>query len=213
MTRLGEPASTSALDERGAEGNARLTALTGLVLTALLIIEGVTILDVRGLLTLHMFVGLMLIPPVLLKMATTTYRFGSYYAHRSAYVHRGPPHVILRAIGPLVVLSTLAVLGTGVWLLAIGHNDDSVLTLHQASFIVWVALMTLHFLGHAWESLVIGWRDVSRHGGGPAGRHRGLRLVTVGVCLAVGVAVAAAAMPASLAGWHRFDDHGFSRRR
>lgn len=197
--------------QRGVEGNARLTALTGLVLTALLLVEGFTILDVRGLLTLHMFVGLMLIPPVLLKTGTTMYRFGSYYAGRDAYVHRGPPHVVLRMIGPLVVLSTLAVLGTGVWLLVLGHNDDTVLTLHQAAFIGWVALMTLHFLGHAWEALVVGWRDVSRRGADPVRRRSGLRLVVVAASLLIGVGVAAAAMPSSLSGWHRFDDHGFSR--
>lgn len=209
MTRLAESA---AVDTSGAEGNARLTALTGLVLTAMLLIEGVTILDVRGMLSLHLFLGLMLIPPVLLKTATTMYRFGSYYRHRDAYVHRGPPHWVLRAIGPLVVLSTLAVLGTGVWLLAIGHNDDTVLTLHQASFIGWVALMTLHFLGHAWEALVVSWRDVAGRRADPARRRRGMRWAAVVGCLLVGVGVAAAAMPTSLAGWHD-EHHRFSRER
>jgi hypothetical protein len=209
VTRLTEP--TVSVQERGAEGNARLTALIGLVLTVLLLIEGFTILDVRGLLSLHMFIGLMLIPPVLLKTATTVYRFGSYYARRDAYVRRGPPHLILRVIGPLVVLSTLAVVGTGVWLLAIGHNSDTVLTLHQGSFIVWVALMTVHFLAHALQAALVGWRDLARRRDDPGRRRRGLRLAVVAASLLVGAGLAAAAMPSSPSGWHRFDGHHISR--
>src|SRR3954470_8011472 len=114
------PPSTTA--EAGAEGNSRLTAVAGLLLTALLLVEGVTVLDVRGLITLHLFLGLMLIPPVLLKTATTVYRFGSYYAGREPYVRRGPPHVVLRLIGPVVVVSSLALLGTGLWLLLLDRR-------------------------------------------------------------------------------------------
>jgi hypothetical protein len=55
----------------GTEGNARLTASTGVVLLVLLAVEGVTILAIRPLLSLHVFIGLMLIPPVVLKRATT----------------------------------------------------------------------------------------------------------------------------------------------
>jgi hypothetical protein len=53
----------------GAAGNERLTSATGAVLTALLIAEGVTILWLGGLRTEHMFIGLVLIPPVLLKLS------------------------------------------------------------------------------------------------------------------------------------------------
>ena len=40
-------------DSPGVEGNSRLTASTGIVLTVLLLIEGFTILDVRGYISLH----------------------------------------------------------------------------------------------------------------------------------------------------------------
>jgi hypothetical protein len=189
--------------DAGAEGNTRLTSVTGLILAALLLVEGFTILDVGGELTLHMFIGLMLIPPVLLKTATTIYRFGAYYGGREAYVHRGPPHIILRLIGPLVVLSTLSVLGTGGWLLALGHRDGTVLTLHQASFIVWIGFMTLHFLGHALEAVAAGWREVASRRADPARRGRGVRLVAVIASLALGVGLAAAFTPSSLSGFDR----------
>lgn len=200
----------SSRSQDGVTGNARLTAVTGLVLTALLLVEGVTVLDVRGMITLHMFLGLLLIPPVLLKSASTAYRFGSYYRGRRGYVARGAPHIALRLLGPLVVLSTLAVLGTGVWLI-VGGRSDTVLTLHQGSFIVWVAMMTVHFLGHLREALVDSWRELRPARGDRAARRRGLRLMLVAASLVAGVGVATAFIPASNSVWYqhsRFHDFG-----
>ena len=50
------------------------------VLLVLLAAEGVTILRVHQLLSPHVFIGVVLIPPVLLKVASTTRRFARYYA-------------------------------------------------------------------------------------------------------------------------------------
>ena len=55
----------------GPAGNARLTAWTGLVLLALFLAELVTLLDVRGLLSWHVAIGVLLVPPALLKTAST----------------------------------------------------------------------------------------------------------------------------------------------
>ncbi len=57
------------------ESNARLTGSAAAVLLLLLAIEGVTVLRVRALLTLHVFIGMLLVPPVLLKVGSTTWRF------------------------------------------------------------------------------------------------------------------------------------------
>ena len=205
-----EEAVISSRSQDGATGNARLTAVTGLVLTALLFVEGVTVLDVRGMITLHMFLGLLLIPPVLLKSASAAYRFGSYYRGRRAYRDRGAPHIVLRLLGPLVVLSTLAVLGTGVWLIVVGRND-TVLSLHQGSFVVWVAAMTVHFLGHLREALVDSWREFRPAPADRAGRRRGIRLMLVAASLVAGVGVATAFLPAPTSVWYqhsRFQDVG-----
>jgi hypothetical protein len=58
----------------GVAGNEHLTALTGVVLLVGFAIEGVTILRIGRLLTLHFFLGLLLIGPVLLKIGSTGYR-------------------------------------------------------------------------------------------------------------------------------------------
>ena len=56
---------------------------------------------------------------------------------------------MLRLLGPLVVLSTLAVFATGVGLLLLGPGSrQPMLLLHKASFIAWIALVAVHVLGH-----------------------------------------------------------------
>jgi hypothetical protein len=57
----------------GTDGNERLTAATGVLVIALLAVEGVTIVELRQLLSVHLFVGLALIPPIGVKLASTGY--------------------------------------------------------------------------------------------------------------------------------------------
>ena len=192
----------------GPEGNARITAANGLVLLVLLAVEGVTVLDVRGMLTLHILLGVILIPPVLLKSATTFWRFAKYYRGAEPYLRKGPPHIILRVLGPLVLLSSLALLGTGLVLVLSKPNHDSVwLTLHQASFIVWVSVMTIHVLGHTLEALRTSRDEFSR---AHYTRGRGLRLAAIVLVLVAGVGTAAAVWPTAKTWttYHFFHDQG-----
>lgn len=201
-----EPAGD--LGDAGVDGNARLTASTGTLLIALLLIEGFTILDVRGYITLHTVIGLMLVGPVLLKCVTTGYRFARYYQGKPAYVRKGPPHVVLRVIGPLVIISSLVVIGTGAGLIAVHGRGDLLLTAHQASFIGWVGLMTLHVLGHLREAALDTAKELRRQRtDDPAGRRRAARLFALAAALIVGVAVAAVFTP-SASSWNVNDDRG-----
>ena len=63
----------------GTEGNERLTVLCGLLLLVLFAGLGLTILRIGSLLWLHMFLGCVLITPVVLKLASVGYRFTRYY--------------------------------------------------------------------------------------------------------------------------------------
>lgn len=133
----------------GIVGNERLTAANGIALLVLLAALGVTILRIRQLTSIHLFLGLLLIPPVALKMASTGYRFARYYTHHPVYRQRGAPPAALRLLGPLVVGSTVTVFATGVALLAVGPGSTGPLRLlHKASFIVWVGATAIHVLGH-----------------------------------------------------------------
>jgi hypothetical protein len=133
----------------GTQGNERLTTVTGMILIVQLAVLGVTIVDLHELVWLHLFVGMLLLGPVLLKMSSVGYKFVRYYTGNPAYRRQGPPALILRALGPLVVLSTLGVLATGGILLLVGPGHSSPwLLLHKATFFAWLGVMTLHVLGH-----------------------------------------------------------------
>jgi hypothetical protein len=133
----------------GAAGNEQLTAATGVLLIVLLAVLGVTILRIRQLIWPHLFLGLLLLGPVLLKMASTGYRFARYYLRNQSYLAKGPPELILRALAPGVVLSSIAVFASGIVLMFEGpaHRSAALLA-HKASFIIWLGLTALHVLGH-----------------------------------------------------------------
>jgi hypothetical protein len=144
----------------GVMGNARLTSTIAAVLFVLLAVEGVTVLRVGSLLTLHVFLGLVLIPPIALKIASTGYRFTRYYSGSLAYRRKGPPTTILRLLGPLVVLLTIFLFASGVALLFAGPTlRSTLLTIHQASFFLWFAAMTVHVIGHVRETAKLAPRD------------------------------------------------------
>ncbi|MEO6885482.1 MAG: hypothetical protein ABI232_04230 [Jatrophihabitantaceae bacterium] len=184
---VGEPPT----DVPGVENNSRLTSMTGMVLLVMLAVEGYTILDVQGMITLHIFLGTMLVGPVVWKCATTIYRFFGYYSGKPTYVKKGPPHIVLRVLGPIVIISSLAVLGTGIGLLATHSRDGGfLLTAHQASFIVWVSAMTIHVLGHIQAAAAKSWQELRHRSAG-----RGRRLVAIVLAITIGVAVAGALLP------------------
>jgi len=149
--------------EEGVEQNSRITASTAVVLFVLLAAEGLTIVGIGPLLKEHVFIGMLLVPPVLLKIGSTFYRFLRYYLGSPAYRRKGAPPAILRLLGPFVVATTLAVLGSGVALLFVGRSlSRQMLLLHKASFVLWFVAMTIHVLGHMLDTARVAPRDWMR---------------------------------------------------
>lgn len=132
----------------GVEANARLTAMTGLLLIVMLFAEGLTIISIGPLLGWHIAIGMALIPPVALKGGSTLWRFARYYLHDPRYRRAGPPHPVLRALGPVVTLGTVAVLATGVASALAGPSDHTIATLHKATFVIWFAATAIHVVAH-----------------------------------------------------------------
>jgi hypothetical protein len=138
----------------GPAGNARLTAWIGLVLLVLSLAELVTVLDVQGLISWHIVIGTLLVPPAVLKTVSTGWRVVRYYRHHPAYRQAGPPPLILRVLGPGVVASTLGLLASGLILILLGPDRSRSafvagldwVTLHQALFLIWGVLTGLHVL-------------------------------------------------------------------
>jgi hypothetical protein len=209
----------------GPAGNARLTAWTGLLLLGLFLAELVTLLDVHGLIDWHVAIGVLLVPPALLKTATTGWRIVRYYTRGRSYVSAGPPLLALRVLGPFVVLATLGLLGTGLVLVALGeqraragswsllgHRVDGV-TLHQAAFVVWAVVTGLHVLARLVPAaqLATGRR---KEGAGPAGPvpGRAARAAVLVLVLAVAGVTTALVLPAAASWQHEqfgeFEHHG-----
>lgn len=143
----------------GPAGKALLTAWTALMLLVLSVAELLTLFDVRGLISWHVALGALLVPPAVIKTASTGWRMACYYVGRTPYRDAGPPPLLMRLLGPPVVVSTLGLLGTGVLLVLLGENrsHQSLVTLlgfrvdwvtaHQGFFVVWAAAVGLHLLG------------------------------------------------------------------
>ena len=181
----------------GADGNARLTASVGMVLLVLLAIEGLTILAIRPLLPWHIFVGMLLVPPVLLKIGSTSWRIVRYYLVDQEYVRRGPPIFLLRAMGPLVVASTVAVIGTGLTLVLVAASwRPELLFWHKASFVLWFGIMAVHVLAHISEAVQVSARDWLRRAGDRA-LGIGARRAALVVSLVVGLLLGALLLPTS----------------
>lgn len=127
----------------GPAGNARLTAITGTVLLILFSAEVITTLLMGSLFGLHFFLGMVLIGPVGLKIGSTVWRFCRYYLGSEPYVQRGPPPTLQRVLGPVLVLTSAGVLGTGV-LLALTGPGLRLQKLHQYFFYLWLIVVIIH---------------------------------------------------------------------
>ena len=183
------------------------------MLLVALAVEGFTVIDVRQMIVVHLFVGLLLVPVTVLKLGSTGWRFWHYYRGEPAYRRKGPPHPVLRILAPLVVLATIALLGTGVTLLIVGPaNGDSVRNIHQASFVVWVVLMTVHVFGHLLETGRLAskdWRRPAAQAVPRASARRGL----VTASLVLGVALGLGSLGWNGAWKHRADRRQDGHRR
>ena len=191
------------LPRRSPLGNARLTALTGTVLLVLLAVQGLTLLSVRRLITVHVFVGLLLIGPVALKAASTLHRFARYYSGDPVYRCEPRPHPVMRLLGPAVIVTSGCLLGSGVALVALGRQWESLplLTIHQAFFWCWVTVTGVHVLGRVWRLPGLVGPEVGLAGGARVAG-RALRWSALAGALVVGLGLALAGVHLAAA-WSR----------
>jgi hypothetical protein len=189
----------------GPPGNERLTTSVGLVLLVLLIAETLTTLSARSLLPVHLFLGLLLLPPLALKLGSTGWRFLRYYAGDRLYREEGPPRLVLRLLAPLLIASTLALFASGIALAVVG--GDGLFAVHIVSFGVWGLVMIVHVLAYLARTLRVGTADWHRSAEPVVAGARGRRAALGGAVLA-GVILAAATYPLQQ-GWlsHRGDGH------
>lgn len=142
-------------DTDPADGNARLTALTGVMLLVLFAAEIVTeILGVRNVLTAHVVIGYLLAPPVLVKLGSTGWRMAKYYRGDPDYRRRGAPRTHLRMLGPVMVVLTVALVGSGILAYNGPHSLHApALDVHKVSFYLWLVAVVAHVVPHFLEAV------------------------------------------------------------
>jgi len=202
----------------GPAGNARLTAWTGVLLLAVVIAELITLLDVTGLIGWHVGIGIVMVALALVKSASTGWRITRYYTRHPAYVRAGPPPTLLRILGPLVIVTTLGVLGSGIALIAIGEEQSrqemfallgqriSPITIHQVFFILFAAFTGLHVLARLVPAVVLMNGRVQHLQSGTSVPGGPGRTGTLAAALLASALAVALVLPVS--GWHH-DDHHF----
>jgi hypothetical protein len=190
----------------GTQGNSLLTAATGVLLLVLLAALGVTVLAVHSLIDAHLFVGMLLIGPLALKLGSVGYRITLYWRGNARYVERGAPELVMRALAPFVVLSTLIVFASGVVLLLAGPSSRSPWNpIHKYSFLVWLAVWWGHVIVHL-PDLPKLLKEWGRRREGPwsdRSSGRGGRALSLAAALVLGVVLAIICIPLFSA-WSHF---------
>jgi hypothetical protein len=185
-----EPADPATL---GAEGNERLTAWAGAALLVGFGAECLTLLNVHWWLTAHMLIGIAVLVPTVVKGASTMYRFAKYYTNDPAYVRKGPPKLLLRIIGPFLLLNTFAVLLTGILIPLAGSHRLRIEQLHRLGTWTWAALIAVHVLYYLWRVPGLVLADLAGRGTLRSAAFR--RMAAVGGSCVVGMGLALALMP------------------
>lgn len=176
-------------------GNERMTALAGAVLLVLLVIELVTAARLQTLLVAHVVAGVVLAGPLIVKLGSTGYRFVRYYTRSPVFVRRGPPHLALRLLAPLLIVATLVVVGSGIGLLVTGPSQAGFLVpLHGFSVLIFLPLLAIHVVAHLPPLPRLVAADVSNHAAAHV-RGRTRRLVTNVGALVLGALAAILLLP------------------
>lgn len=199
----------------GPAGNARLTSWIGLLLLVLIAGELITLLDVFGLMNWHVGIGIGLTALALLKTASTGWRILRYYTESTTYGSAGPPPLLLRLLGPLVIAATLGVLGSGLALIAVGPARSrqpwitvvghplSLVTLHAGFFVLFAVLTGLHLLARFIPALSLATGRPRRPGAAElAVPGEGRRIALIAATCVAAVLAIVLVLP-SVHGWQR----------
>ena len=187
----------------GVIGNERLTASAGGALLFLLTIELATAAVLRVQMSAHVFIGVLLVGPLLLKLGSTGYRFVRYYTHAIPYVRKGPPDWRLRVLAIPLVATTILLVGSGGALLLTGPTrSGQLIAIHNISTLIWLPLVAVHAVAYLRRLPRLVLPDV-RQRLIAQGAGRVARLGASIGCLVLGAVAAAIALPTAVPwiGW------------
>ncbi len=125
----------------------RGAAAFGVVLGLIILLETLTLPLVATDPAIHIIIGVALIPALVIKLGYSGIRFVRYYREDEETVRIGPPFPLARVIAPLLVATTVLLVGSGLEMTFAGPTSFSVTFLAPAHFliaIVWYVLLASH---------------------------------------------------------------------
>jgi hypothetical protein len=178
------------------DGNERLTAAVGIILVALTVVElGTLVLGLQSFLHWHVFVGLVLLPPIAVKLASTGWRFARYYTRNEAYRVKGAPQLFMRLLAPLLVLFTVLLFGSGVVMgLVHGQALQAARRIHGPAAFLWTVTLGIHVLVYGPTALRAVAGDLHARTRRQVADVR-LRAYVVALAVAIGLIVGVATLP------------------
>jgi hypothetical protein len=138
----------------------------------------------------HIFVGVLLAAPLVIKLASTGYRFIRYYTGSVPFARKGPPRLPLRILAVPLVAITIVLFGSGFGLLLTGPVEPGpLIALHNVSTLIWPPMIVIHALAYLRRlppvvAADLAWRPSSRSDG------RNFRVGVNGLALLSGAAAA-----------------------
>jgi|SRR5579884_2495107 hypothetical protein len=178
-------------DGSGPRANRRVTALTGLLVLPLAALVLLTGLLFGSLWHVHYFLAFLLLPLVLLKVGSTTYRMVRYYLRSGLYRFIRPPYPLARVTSPLLVVSVVLLFVSGIAMWATHSRRDPWGWLHTDAAIAFSCLVALHLGMYVPEALRAAGDDLKSEPVASA-PHRRDRLAVIGVAAAAGLVLAVA---------------------
>jgi hypothetical protein len=142
-----------------------LIGMSGSVILPLILVEVATVaLGVKNVITLHVAVGLVLIGPIMVKLASVTHRMLSYYRGVSEYLRRGKPTDGLRLLGGALAVATILLVVSGLELI-VGPSrlQAPARSVHVATAYLTVALIIVHVAIHLPKALRLASADARPH--------------------------------------------------
>jgi hypothetical protein len=142
------------------------------------------VLGVKSVITLHVVIGLVLLGPALVKLASVTYRMVSYYRGVSEYRQRGKPAGGLRLLGGALAVLLLLLLASGL-VLILGPNGahSAARAIHVVTAYLIVLLLIAHLANHLLQAARLASADTRPRTAIRGARSRWLTLL---VSLALG---------------------------
>lgn len=149
------------------ERNKRMTAIAGTILFVLILSELVITANLDRLRSEHIFVGVLLAGPLVIKMCSTGYRFFRYYTKSPEFVRSGAPNTLLRVLAPFLVVITILVFISGFGLAFGGHANERLFhKIHTVSVTVWLPLLAVHiyaYIRKAFGLIKYDWTNKSKY--------------------------------------------------